>query len=235
MADEKDKKVGKKNLKDELEDISQLSNILESQDIDQMLEYLRSSGHINKHNVLDLNPLFIDKHSNGVEMFMKMAIKLEPENPNHHYNYALFLENEKLYDQAKNEFETAIKLDTENENFRLDYGNLLFLLQEYKDAEKEYKAAIVLNPNSAHIWTNLGILYYKRKEHQKAIDALKQAINIDPNYPLSYLNLLQLYRTQNMAGEAQALWKKYKSLEVQDLGINILQLNSKSSRDKQTE
>ena len=225
-------KAKPKSLKKDLLDTKQLSNIIQSQDIDLMLDYLKRTKHVNKQKVMNLDPYFLDSHVEGVEMFMKMAIKLEPKNPFHHYNYALFLEIQKLYNKAKKEFETAIKLDKNNDDFRRDYANLLFLLKDYDAAEKEYKAAAEINPNDAHIWTNLGILYTTKNDPEKAESALKKAININPNYPLSYLNLLQLYRRLDMAAEARSLYQKYKDLEVQDLGINILHLDQRRDEKK---
>jgi len=221
-----------KSLKKDLLDKRQISSIIQNQDIDQMLDFLKGSKHINKQQIMNLDPYFLDQHEGGVDMFMRMALKLEPKNPTHHHNYALFLEIQKFYDKAKKEFKAAIKLDEENETFRMDYANLLYLLKDYDEAEKEYKAAAKLNPTNANVWTNLGLLYSNKNEVKKAESALKKAINIDPNYPLSYLNLLQLYRRNDMAAEAQSLFQKYKSLEVQDLGINILHLDHKNSKRK---
>ena len=96
-----EKKVKTESLKKDLLDIRQISSIIQSQDIDQMLDFLKSAKHINKQKIMNLDPYFIDQHEDGVEMFMRMALKLEPKNPIHHYNYALFLEIQKFYEGLK--------------------------------------------------------------------------------------------------------------------------------------
>jgi len=237
----KGKSSGKKSSKNKIkiktvkkmpEDFKSVYNILKDQDIDKMLDFLKKSRHGNSSNVMDLDPYFIDRHSFGVEMFMKMAIKLEPKNPTHHYNYALFLETQAFYNRAKKEFEKAINLDKENETYRLDYGNLLLSMKDYEGAEEQYLAALEKRPDDAHMWTNLGILYSNRNESKKAVSALKKAISLDPNFPLSYLNLVQLYKRLGENSKAQVVWNKYKNLEVQDLGINVMNLASMKRDNK---
>ena len=154
----------KNNSDNKEKDIKLMSNILKENDIDQMINLLKNSKNVKTHGAYDLNQLFIDNHTNGVEMFIKMALELEPKNPTHHYNYALFLQNQKMYDMAKNEFKTAIKLDNTNEGYRTDFGDLLFLLNDLPGSEEQYLKAIDIEPDNVHIWTNLGIIYTNKKE-----------------------------------------------------------------------
>ena len=213
-------------------DFDAMENMMSNQNIDQLIEMLKLTKGGNNSNIMNLDTSFIENHENGVEMFLRTAIKLEPKNPEHHYNYALFLETQHQYSQARGEFEKAIKFDKKNDIFRTDYANLLFKLEDYKSAEEQYKEAIEINPNNVHVWTNLGKLYFEKNQPIKAEKALKQAINIDPKFPLSYLNLLELYENQGMDNEAQALWKRYRALNNDILPINSLKLKSKASKKK---
>ena len=215
---ENSKKIADKNE----EDIKLMSNALINNDIDQMIELLKNVKNVKTHGVYDLNQLFIDNHINGVEMFIKMAIELEPKNAMHHYNYALFLQSQKMYDMAKNEFKIAIKLDNTNEGYRTDYGDLLFLLNDLSGSDKQYLKAIDIQPDNVHVWTNLGIIYTNKKEPKKAEKAFKKAIKMDPKYPLSYLNLIRLYKRYGKKTEAKSIWTTYQALDVKDMDLNIL-------------
>ena len=101
------------------------SNIPKIQDIDQLIEFMKQTQKNTKHNIMDLSTVFMEEHANGIEMFLQMAIQLEPNNPVHHHNYGLFLENQELYDNAKDEFKIALEMDKDNEIFRVDYDNLV--------------------------------------------------------------------------------------------------------------
>ena len=72
--------------------------------LDKFIDLIKFSKQKNDHDVLDLNSAFIEQHENGVEMFLKTDIHLEPKKPQHHYNYALFLETQRAYEQAQSEF-----------------------------------------------------------------------------------------------------------------------------------
>lgn len=208
-----------------------LAEIMKNRDIDQLIEFIRLSKRGNSSKILNLNRKYIEQHENGIEMFLRTAITLEPENPNHHYNFALYLETHREYKQARDEFEVAIELDEGNDTFRTDYANLLFMMEDYSGAEMQYKTAIGLNPDNPHVWTNLGRLYFEKKEHNKAEKALKKAINIDPKFPLSYLNLLQLYENQGFDNKAQSVWRKYKSLNDEMISVSALKIDSRSNRN----
>jgi tetratricopeptide (TPR) repeat protein len=204
---------------------NELNEILQDQDINKVIEYLKTSKNSNISDIFDMSSSFIDGHLKGVELFLELAVKLEPEISTHHYNFATYLENQRFYDQAKDEYETAIELENDNDLYYADYGNLLQNLNEYDDAEKKYLEALDINPDNPHVWTNLGILYSNREENEKAETALKKAISIDPNSSLSYLNLIKLYKKSGQVNQAREILRKYKSLKFDDLNLNILHLD----------
>ena len=223
MADKNNRKVKKESNKAVDNEISDaLEDIMDNKEIDKFIELIKLSKQQNDHDVLELSTGFIEQHENGVEMFLKIAIHLEPKNPHHHYNYALFLETQRAYEQAQNEFEMAIQLDMDNDSFHTDYANLLFLLEDYEAAERQYKAALGINPKNVHVLTNLGKLYHQNKQHNKAEKALKRAIDIDPKFPLSYINLLQIYKDQGENNKANVIWKKFRTIERKILNIDDL-------------
>lgn len=203
----------------------ELKEIIKNHDIDELIKYLKDIKNGNTDNVLDMSSTFIDSHLKGVELFLELAVKLEPNNSLHHYNYAIHLENQKSYKLAKKEYETAIKLENNNADYFADYGNLLLSLKDYKGAEKRYLKAVDIDPENASIWTNLGILYTNKEEEGKAEIALKKAISIDPMSSLSYLNLFRLYVTNGRIDEAKKIIQKYKSLKINDLNLNIMHLD----------
>jgi len=118
---EKGKRTGKKTKKNIAPEERTLQEIMNNQDIDQLIEYIRCCTPGPRHNILDLSSSFLEKHEKGVEIFLKTALTLEPNNAEHHYNYALYLETQHAYKKAQNEFETAIKLD-EDSSFFLKLG-----------------------------------------------------------------------------------------------------------------
>jgi Tfp pilus assembly protein PilF len=202
-----------------------LNDIMKNHDIDELINFLKETKEGNSNEVLDLNTSFIEHHLSGVDMFLELAVKLEPENAEHHYNRALFLENQKAYEAAKEEYKVAIDLDNRNESYYSEYGNLLLALNDFGGAEQQYLEALQLNPANANIWTNLGILYINNKDVDKAENALKKAISLEPNTTLPYLNLIKLYKRTGKDNKANEIKNLYRSLKLDYLEINILHLD----------
>jgi tetratricopeptide (TPR) repeat protein len=214
------------NKNSEHEDVPEpLNEIIKNHDIDELVNFLKNSKDGNSNDVLNLNTSFIEHHLSGVDMFLELAVKLEPENAEHHYNRALFLENQKAYEAAKEEYKVAIDLDNKNESYYSEYGNLLMALNDLGGAERQYLEALQINPTNANVWTNLGILYTNNKDIDKAENALKKAISLEPNSTLPYLNLIKLYRGTGKKNEAIEIKNLYKSLKLDSLEINIMHLD----------
>ena len=203
---------------------SMFEEIIKNRDIDDLVHYIKDTKSGNTEEVMDLNPTFFEQHLGGVDMFLELAVKLEPEDPVHHYNRALFFENQKQYDRAQEEYKNAIELDNKNDDYYSEYANLLMALDEYNEAEKQYLEALQINPDNAEAWTNLGILYKNQKDDDKAESALKKAINLDPESTIPYLNLIRLYRDSGKVDDAKNIIQQYKSLQLEDLDLNIMHL-----------
>jgi tetratricopeptide (TPR) repeat protein len=201
-----------------------LEEIINNKDIDNLVDYLKEVKTGNTEDVLQLTPTFMEQHLGGVDMFLELAVKLEPENPEHHFNRALFFENQKSYEEAQEEYENAIQLDNENDHYYSEYGNLLMSLNDLAGAEKQYLEALDINPENADTWTSLGILYKDQENSEKAEDALKKAINLEPNSTIPYLNLIRLYRDDGKIEDAKDIIRQYKSLQLENLSLNIMHL-----------
>ncbi len=203
----------------------EIKKIIQNQNINKLIAYLKTSKTGNVTDIFEMSKEFIDGHIKGVQLFLELAVKLEPKISTHHYNYAIYLEDQKFYEMAKHEYETAIGLESDNDLYYADYGNLLHSLNRYDDAEEKYLKALNINPNNPDTWTNLGILYSDKEENEKAENALKRAISIDQNSTLSYLNLINLYEKNGQIDQAREILRRYKSLKFDNSNLNILYLD----------
>ena len=89
---------------------------------------------------------FLNQNAKAEELLLK-AIELEPDNAQHHSEYAVFMgSNMKMLDVAKEHFEKAIKLDPDEGAIYFDYGKLCRdYLRDYKLAEKLFLKCIEIN------------------------------------------------------------------------------------------
>ncbi len=204
---------------------SNINEIVKNRDIDELVNILKDLKNSNTNDVLDLNQYFVDSNLNGVDMFLELAVKLEPEKAVHHYNRAIFLENQKSYSEALKEYKIAIELDQENEDYISEYGNLLLILNDFNGAEEQYLEALQINPENANNWMNLGIIYSYNKDLEKAEKALTKAISLEPKSSLPYLNLIKLYKNTGNKDKAKDIENRYKSLHLGKLNINVMHLD----------
>ena len=76
---QKPKKSEHKSNQIKTEEIDLLSNIVNNQDIDQLIDFLKLGKNGKSKNVFNLSSEFIENHEGGIELFLKTAIKLEPK------------------------------------------------------------------------------------------------------------------------------------------------------------
>jgi tetratricopeptide (TPR) repeat protein len=89
-------------------------------------------------------------------------------------------EQERLYDQARREYQQAIDVDP---NYMPTYhalGQLYTTIGDHSNAVSAYRKGLDKRPKEAPLWFDLGMCHARAKEWDRAIDALKRAAELDP-------------------------------------------------------
>ena len=141
------------------------------------------------------------------------ALKLDPSDPETHYNVANTLKQLNEFDEAINYYQNAIKL---NPNYIEAYNNLAITHKEKGNLEETiniYKKLITMSPNFAEAYNNLGIVLRETNRLKDAEKIYKKAIQINPNYAEAYNNLGITFRELGKLNESVDCYKKATQLK----------------------
>ena len=196
----------------------------EQKDIDEILKYYES-GNFKKVKKLALE--ITKNYPNnqfgwkalGVALKMsgelsdalianKKSIKINPVDPEAHYNLGNTLKQLNKLDEAVISYKKSIQLKTD---YAAAYNNLADVFKNQGKIEEtivSYKKAIQLNPNYAEAYNNLGIIFRELGELYDSEKSYRKAIKLNPNYYEGYFNLGITLRDLGRLGESENNYKK---------------------------
>ena len=76
------------------------------------------------------------------EKIFKKVIKMDPENATAHKDLGVIYLNQRLFDYAKDEFDTALKLAPDDFDIVFEYANYLYAISQYEKADEFYTKSI---------------------------------------------------------------------------------------------
>jgi tetratricopeptide (TPR) repeat protein len=86
---------------------------------------------------------------------------------------------ERLYDQARREYEQALDVDATCLSAYLALGQLCTKTCDHEAAVKWYRKGLEKRPGEAKLWFELGMSYRSHKEWGPAVEALRHAVALD--------------------------------------------------------
>ena len=140
--------------------------------------------------------------------FSDACLRLDPKNPQWHYNRANLLDEMGCYDLAIQSFTLAIELDSQYAQAYLNRGLTHKKLNQLQEALADYTQALEVDPNQTQAFLNLGVVYLEMRELEFAGFCFANALKIDPNFVEAQWNQSLLYLLQ---GEYSKGWPLYES------------------------
>ena len=122
--------------------------------------------------------------------------KVNSHQSNIHYNLALELAQNALYQNSLDEFAKAISLDPGNINAYRKKGLVYFGLRQYDEAEKLFVKAISLDPHNVQSHINLGMVKYYKGDKAEAKNLWQKSVNFksdDNVFLVCFLGKLLLF------------------------------------------
>jgi len=115
-----------------------------------------------------------------------------------HYNLALELAKNALYQNSLDEFEKAISLDPGNILAYRKKGLVYFGLRQYDEAEKLFVKAISLDPHNVQSHINLGMVKYYKGDKAEAKNLWQKSVNLkmDDIDSKALNNIANLYKEE---------------------------------------
>lgn len=143
--------------------------------------------------------------------------RLEPANPEPHYQLAIGLVGVENYKSALGMINKVLKLDPTHKGAIYRKGTIYLKLKAYQEAIEAFEQFIEAHPGHAKAYYFLGIGYDHTNQLDKAVEHLKKAIELDPREIKYQQHLGFLYERKGDHKEAAACFSKVMELE-QELG-----------------
>jgi tetratricopeptide (TPR) repeat protein len=116
------------------------------------------------------------QHAQGAEM-ARLAVDLEPGNPNAWRHWGIVLDQLGRYDEAIAALDAAIELDPDDADLHVDRGEILRAAGRYDDALEAANRAIRLNPGDTRAVASRGETHRQVGQYEDALNALNNALD----------------------------------------------------------
>lgn len=124
------------------------------------------------------------------------AIKLEPENPQYHFEKGDYLATKWSYDEALVEMGIAIELSPQNPDYHYFRGMVYIAMRRFPDALKEYQECLKLEPgNAEYALAKEELLLQIDHNNETQVQKITSTIANDyKRHPLRYQGYLEISR-----------------------------------------
>lgn len=116
------------------------------------------------------------------EKMLKKVIRMNPEIAKAHKDLGIIYLNKRLFDYARDEFETAMKLAPNDFEIIFEYGNFLYSISENIEAERYYAEALELEPKNVLALTFMALNKLILNQLDEAYDYIMKAIKVQPHH-----------------------------------------------------
>lgn len=152
------------------------------------------------------------KFTVAIEAF-RMAVTLEPDNPDGHNSLATACYMGREFEEAARHFNRVTQLKPRDANAFINLGALYNQTQDYQKAGDTLRKAIQRDGKSAEAYYNLGIAQKNLGQNAMAVNAYRECVKLKPEMAAAHLNLANLYVEQKNYKRAVEHYEK--SLEAQ--------------------
>ncbi len=141
------------------------------------------------------------------------AVKLDPNNPQVHYNLGITLQELARFDDAETSYKKALALKSDFIQAHSNLGNVLKELGRLDEAEASYRQTITLKPDYNQAHYNLGNLLKELGRLDEAEAFYRQAITLNPDYAQAQNNLGIILQELGRFDEAEACYRQAITLK----------------------
>ena len=116
------------------------------------------------------------------EKILKKVIKMNPNIAKAHKDLAIIYLNKRLFDYAREEFDTAMKLAPNDFEIIFEYGNFLYSISENTEAERYYTEALELEPDNILALTFMALNKLILNQLDASKDYIMKALHINHHH-----------------------------------------------------
>jgi protein O-mannosyl-transferase len=117
------------------------------------------------------------------------VVKKSPGVAAGHFNLGYSYSQEKMFDNAIEQYRLTVKLIPDDYNAYAELGIAYAGKGLLDDAIEQYRIALSINPDYYYAHHNMGYALYRKGLFDKAIEEFQQAVRLNPGFAQSYVNM----------------------------------------------
>ena len=147
----------------------------------------------------------------GAEQEFKIAIKLNPENPDAHHWYALYLSAIGKHEQALKSSRHSLSLSMDPYS-DIGYGSILYFSHQFDEMVELLEETVKKIPNYAPGYDWLGMAYLQLKQFDKSIEVYRKAVELSDGLAEIKAGLGHAYGMAGRKDEARKVLNELNTL-----------------------
>ncbi len=182
-------------------------------------EKILLQGNVNEDLYYDFaHVCLLINDTDKAEKILKKVIELNPEHAQSHKDLGVIYLSKRLFDYAKDEFETAYKLAPDNFSIAFEYANYLHATTEFEKADKMYAQALELEPENRDVLAFSALNKLHTKDFDNALEQINKAVaHSVHNGFLLYIAGKVRFAMKDFEGAKDFLIKSYELEQVEDV------------------
>jgi len=166
------------------------------------------------YTMLGVTLISLDRNEDASEN-LQAALRLDPTYEEAYFNLALIKQKTDRR-AAESLFLEALEADPDYADAHRELGWLLNEAEPSARAEYHLRRAVELKPSDSWTRVYLGNLLWKRGDISAAIPEFEEAIKLTPNWALPLWSLANVYESQELWREAEALYERAVTVDPHD-------------------
>ena len=146
-------------------------------------------------------------YEDAIDAF-RVAVALEPDNPEAHNLLATACYLAKEYEEATRHFNRVTQLKPRDAKAFVNLGALYNQVEDYRKAGDTLRKAIQRDGKSPEAYYNLGIAQKNLQQNAMAVNAYRECVKLKPEMAEAHLNLANLYVEQKNYKKANDHYEK---------------------------
>jgi serine/threonine protein kinase/tetratricopeptide (TPR) repeat protein len=148
---------------------------------------------------------YYDHDFTASESEYKRAIELNPNYPQAHAWYSVFLMSVGRFDEALTQIRRAQELDPLSLPINMSVGWVLLTARQNDQSVEQLRKTLEMDPNFVLAHHRLGLVYEQQGKYEEAIAEFKQVVNLTSGKSLGIAALSHAYAMSGQRAEAQKL------------------------------
>ncbi len=198
----------------------------------EIYEKILLQGNVNEDLYYEFAHIcVVTNDTDKAEKILKKVVELNPDHAQAHKDLGVIYLSKRLFDYAKDEFETAYKIAPDDFGIVFEYANYLHATTNFKQADEMYARSLEINPENREALAFSALNKLHTNDNEKALEQINHAIahSVHNAFMLFIAGKVR-FAMKDYEGAKEFLIKSYELEKIEDvenlLGICYMELGN---------